>query len=205
MPAAIAAGGRRLRRRHVADHGGDDDRADPENPGQGRAGDPDRHRQFLPRLPQQGIDAAQVGRELGGQLGADLGYDTARPSLGQDLIGLIGGYLLGEATGDQLAQHGVQPAGDLIASGSGRGAAWPRSSAPPRGNRARTGRHDGERSAAGGICCVIATCGATCANAGPGVVRNPTLRWLPSQNGLLADAPHRHSATRVSCLTSVWS
>jgi hypothetical protein len=36
-------------------------------------------------------------------------------------------------------------------------------------------------------------------------VRNPILRWLPSQNGLLADAPHRHSATRVSCLTSVWS
>ena len=43
------------------------------------------------------------------------------------------------------------------------------------------------------------------AHAGPRVVRNPTLRWLPSQNGLLADAPHRHSATRVSCLTSVWS
>jgi hypothetical protein len=52
-----------------------------------------------------------------------------------------------------------------------------------------------------GVGCVI----ATCANAGPRVVRNPTLRWLPSQNGLLADAPHRHSATRVSCLTSVWS
>ena len=46
---------------------------------------------------------------------------------------------------------------------------------------------------------------ATCAHAGPRVVRNPTLRWLPSQNGLLADAPHRQSATRVSCLTSVWS
>jgi len=41
------------------------------------------------------------------------------------------------------------------------------------------------------------------AHTGPLVVRNPTLRWLPSQNGLLADAPHRHSATRVSCLTSV--
>lgn len=46
---------------------------------------------------------------------------------------------------------------------------------------------------------------ATCAHAGPRVVRNPTLRWLPSQNGLLADAPHLQSATRVSCLTSVWS
>jgi hypothetical protein len=34
---------------------------------------------------------------------------------------------------------------------------------------------------------------------------NPTLRWLPSQNGLFADAPHRHSATRVSSLTGVWS
>ena len=46
---------------------------------------------------------------------------------------------------------------------------------------------------------------ATCAHACPRVVRNPTLRWLPSQNGLLADAPHLQSATRVSCLTSVWS
>jgi len=50
----------------------------------------------------------------------------------------------------------------------------------------------------------LAAC-ATCAHAGPRVVRKPTLRWLPSQNGLLADAPHLHSATRVSCLTSVWS
>ena len=31
------------------------------------------------------------------------------------------------------------------------------------------------------------------AHTGPLVVRNPTLRWLPSQNGLLAEAPHRHS------------
>src|SRR5689334_2450344 len=43
------------------------------------------------------------------------------------------------------------------------------------------------------------------AHAGPRLVRNPTLRWLPSQNGLLADAPHLQSATRVSCLTRVWS
>jgi hypothetical protein len=37
------------------------------------------------------------------------------------------------------------------------------------------------------------------------VVRKPTLRWLPSQKGLFADAPHLHSATRVSFLTGVWS
>ncbi len=37
------------------------------------------------------------------------------------------------------------------------------------------------------------------------MVRNPTFRWLPSQNGLFADAPHLHNATRVSSLTVVWS
>ena len=64
----------------VSDHGGGDDRADPEDPGQGRAGGPDRHRQLLPRLPQQGTGAAQAGHELGGQLGAGLLHRTAPPS-----------------------------------------------------------------------------------------------------------------------------
>jgi hypothetical protein len=29
-------------------------------------------------------------------------------------------------------------------------------------------------------------------------VVNPFRRWVPSQNGLFADPPHRHKATRVS-------
>ncbi len=37
------------------------------------------------------------------------------------------------------------------------------------------------------------------------MVRNPTLRWLPSQNGLFCDAPHLQSATLVSSLSSLRS
>ena len=62
-------------------------RADPEDPGQGRAGGPDRHRQVLPRLPQQGIGAAQVGHELG----AGLLHGAARPGLGLPLQGGFAG------------------------------------------------------------------------------------------------------------------
>ena len=74
----------------VADHGGGDDRADPEDLGEGRAAGPDRHRQLLPGLAQLGVDAAQVGGELRGQLQAGLPHRAARLGLVQDRSGLGG-------------------------------------------------------------------------------------------------------------------
>ena len=72
-------------------------------------------RQLLLRLPLQGIDAAQVGHELGGRFGASLGHGTARLGLLQDLGGVSCVYFLADTAGDQFAQRGVQPAGDLVA------------------------------------------------------------------------------------------
>jgi hypothetical protein len=54
----------------IADDGGSDDRADPEQPGQAGPGRGDRDRQLLAGLPDPGIDAAQVLKERRGQLAA---------------------------------------------------------------------------------------------------------------------------------------
>ena len=51
--------------------------------------------------------------ELGGELAAGRGDGPGRRDRFQDAGGLSCGDLLGDAAGDQLAQHGVQPAGDL--------------------------------------------------------------------------------------------
>jgi len=72
----------------IADHGGGDDRADAEDAGEGRPGRPDHEGQLLLRLAQLGIQAAQVGGELGGELAAGPGDRAGRRDLFQDAGGV---------------------------------------------------------------------------------------------------------------------
>jgi len=56
----------------VADDGGGDDRADPEDVGDRGARRADRDGQLVLRLADLGVQAAHVGQELGGELAAGL-------------------------------------------------------------------------------------------------------------------------------------
>jgi len=80
---------------------------------------PDHEGQLLLRLAQLGIQAAQVGGELGGELAAGPGDRAGRRDLLQDAGGVSCGDLLGGPARDQAAQHRVQAAGDLV-PGPGR-------------------------------------------------------------------------------------
>ncbi len=99
----------------VADHGAGDDRAHAEDLGDGGAAGPDRCGQLLPGLAPLGIEVAQVIEELAGELTAGLGNGAGRRDRSQDAGGLACGDFLAEAARQQLAQHGVEPAGDLVA------------------------------------------------------------------------------------------
>jgi hypothetical protein len=99
----------------VADHRAGDDRAHAEDLGEGSVARPDRCGQLLLGLAELGIEVAQVLEELAGELAAGLGDGAGRCDRSQDAGGLACGDFLAEAAGDQLAQHGVEPAGDLIA------------------------------------------------------------------------------------------
>jgi hypothetical protein len=100
---------------HVADDGAGDDRADAEHLGESRSGSPDRSGELVAGAAQLGIEAAHVLEELGGELGAGQRYRAGRRDLLQDRRGLACGDLLVVAAGDQVAEHGVEPAGDLVA------------------------------------------------------------------------------------------
>jgi hypothetical protein len=52
--------------------------------------------------------------ELSGEIGAGQFDGTGRGDLPEDPGGLSCGDLLGDAAGNQVAEHGVQPAGDLV-------------------------------------------------------------------------------------------
>jgi hypothetical protein len=109
--------------RDVADHGGGDDRADAEDLGERGARSPDHQRQLLPGVTHLRIEAAQVIEEFGGELAAGQGNGTGRLGLLQEMCGLTCGYLLGDAAGEEFAEHGAEPAGDLAAC-PGHGGAW---------------------------------------------------------------------------------
>src|SRR5258708_38938767 len=66
-------------------------------------------------VAQLGIQAAQVLQERRGELAAGLGNGTRRRELIKDTSGLACGDLLADAAGNQLAQHRMQAAGDLVA------------------------------------------------------------------------------------------
>ena len=99
----------------VADDGAGDDRADAGHLGEGGAGGPDRGGELLAGVAQLGIQAAHIFEELGGELGAGDGDGTGRRGLLQDPGGLSCGDLFRVTAGDQVAEHGMEPAGDLVA------------------------------------------------------------------------------------------
>jgi hypothetical protein len=99
---------------HVADHGAGDDWADTEQASQAGARGPDRGGQLLVGLAQLGVQAAEVGQELGGQLAARLGSWARGGDLLEDPGGLPGADLPADAAGHQVAQHRVQSAAGLV-------------------------------------------------------------------------------------------
>jgi hypothetical protein len=98
---------------NVADDRGGDDRPGSEQPSQAGPGRPDRYGQLLPGLADLGVDMAQVLGERGGELAARRLHGPGWCDRCQDARGLACGDLPGDAAGHQLAQHLVQPAGDL--------------------------------------------------------------------------------------------
>jgi hypothetical protein len=70
--------------------------------------------QLLLRLAQLGVNAAQVLQEVAGQLPAGQHDRARRDGLLQQACRAGCGDFLPHAAGDQLAQHRVQPAGNLV-------------------------------------------------------------------------------------------
>ena len=99
----------------VADHGAGDDGADAEDLRHGGAAGLDRCGQLRTGLAQLDIEIAQVGQELAGEFVAGLGDGAGRGDLPEDAGGLAGADFLAEAARHQRAEHGVEPAGDLVA------------------------------------------------------------------------------------------
>ena len=97
-----------------ADHGGSDDRACAEDFRERRPGRLDHHGQLLLRLTHLDAGAAKVFQELGSELASRLN-GPGRLSLLGHRGGFSCGYLFGDAAGDELAEHGAQAAGDLVA------------------------------------------------------------------------------------------
>ena len=121
----------------IADDGGGDDRADPEQAGQGGAGRPHRGGELLPGLAQLGVDAAQVLEERGGELAAGRLHGARRRDRAQEPGGV--------SCGDRLRRRRRGPARTAphaagrrpgCGCGPGHGGAWTTPSAPPRDHRA---------------------------------------------------------------------
>ena len=100
----------------VADDYGGDDGPDAVQPGQARPGRLDSAGELLAGLADPGIDAAQVLGERRGELAAGRVHGPCWCDRLQEPGGCSCGDRLGDTTGDQLAQHGVQPADDLGAA-----------------------------------------------------------------------------------------
>ena len=86
---------------HVADHGAGDHRADTEQAGQAGTGGLHHGGQLLVALTQLGIQAADVGQELGGQLAARPGCRAGGGDPLEDPGGLPGADLPADAAGHQ--------------------------------------------------------------------------------------------------------
>ena len=99
----------------AAGNGRGDEGPDAEDGGEGGARGPDRGSELLLGLPELVVEVAQAGEELGGELGAGQRDHTGRVGPLQDPGGLSCVDLLRVAARDQVAEHGVEPARDLIA------------------------------------------------------------------------------------------
>jgi hypothetical protein len=100
----------------LADDGGGDDRADPEQAGQGGPAGPDGGIELLPGLAQLPVDAVQVLDQGRGKLPAGGRHRVRRSDRVEQAGGGRCDDLLRGTAGDQLAEHRVQPAGDLSAA-----------------------------------------------------------------------------------------
>jgi hypothetical protein len=99
----------------IADHGGGDDWAGAEDLGDAGAGCLDRGGQLLLDLAPQGVQVADVGQQLGGEFPAGLGGRVRRRDLAEEPGCVACGDLVRDPAGHQVAEHGVQPAGGLVA------------------------------------------------------------------------------------------
>jgi len=96
-----------------ADHDGRHDRAHAEDLGKGGARCGDRHGQLLFGIAHLGAGAAQVLNERCGELAPGCLHRPRWRAGLQETSGVSGGESPGNAAGDQLTQHGMQPARDL--------------------------------------------------------------------------------------------
>ena len=78
--------------------------------GRGAGGGDDLGEALL-RIGELAVDATKVVEELLGKLEAGGRHRGVRLDVGQQQSRFLGVDLLGNAAGDQLAQHGMQPAG----------------------------------------------------------------------------------------------
>ena len=69
---------------------------------------------FFSGLADLGVQAAHVLQKLGGELAASLPRGAGRRGRPEDAGGVSCGDLLGHAAGNQLAQHRMEPARDLV-------------------------------------------------------------------------------------------
>jgi hypothetical protein len=87
-----------------ADHRGCEDRAGAEDLREGGGGGPDRCGELLLGLAHLGVDAAQVGEELGGDLVVGCRHRPRRRDALEEMSGLGCADPLGDTARDQLAQ-----------------------------------------------------------------------------------------------------
>ena len=73
----------------------------------------DRHGQLSFGIAHLGVDAAQVLQQGCGELAPGRLHRPRRREGLEETSGVSGGESLADAAGDQLAQHGMQPVGDL--------------------------------------------------------------------------------------------
>ena len=98
----------------AADDGGGDDRADTEDLGDGGPGGLDRCREFRLGVAHRRVDAPQILGEVDGELAAGCLRPRSAGVIDSRIRAACAcGDPLGDAAGDQLAQHRVQPAGHL--------------------------------------------------------------------------------------------
>src|SRR5215470_6089719 len=90
----------------VADDGGGDDGADPEQPGQAGAGRPDSDGELLPGLAQLGVDAAQVLDKGRGQLAAGGRHRVCGPALKMPTIRALGMPMAGSRNAPPVGAAG---------------------------------------------------------------------------------------------------
>ena len=135
----------------VADDGGGDDRSDAEQFAQRRLRRSRPRRRFVDVLVSRSssVEAGEVGDEFCGELTSSCRNSAVRLDVVEQASGLSCTDLGGDAAGHEVAQDGVQSAGDTGCDAAPvPGAVSPTPSSPPRGSSVGTSRRFVERSVA---------------------------------------------------------